>query len=515
MVRIWVGILILLSAQRAFAEPYGIYHFRIPVVAPLNLDFSGFYESNPMTVSRIATLAQSAPNYEAFLSSLQSEAPHLFENYVLLHGTGSLQHATPSKPRVILFGDGLLIAFAEDPATTSRKVEVIAFDPTSAAFSFHEARFANANTAGQVDNAPRSCATCHGSPGRPLWDPYDFWPTAYGSAISRFRSSEERAAYKAIFTLQAQTGIYRYLSDHSRTKFDELALPSIETFTVYLANMNFVRAAERLKAHKSKIGALEYSIFATLRRCEDRDISDQGYAFKDFFPAETWNSASKSYEEILAETKSARIAFKAKLERRYAKQFPNNHTVYSMNHDRLGKEANVAAQLRFVLENIGLSMEFVPTSSGDNKWFMSTPSNFALDFSTALVRFDRDAMMAAGADTMEWASVSCEKARALSLQNLAGFKFPQTPPAPLTADVTPAPIGICIRCHGDNGNPNSTTPKIPFDDTMALKSLFISKPTLRDSIKARIHARDATRMPPSAGLSLDELKSFDDFVEGL
>lgn len=505
-----LALAILLAATAASAEPKLTFHYQFRLSEPLALDIRQFYEQRSLAIPEIETLARSAASYEGFLEALQRRAPVLFENYVLLHGTGSVQPASETHPRVILFGDGLFLAFAEDPTKAERRVEILAFDRATYTFKTHELRF-KPGTPVASESEPPVCATCHGTPTRPLWEPYDFWPGAYGSAISRYRSHDEKASYAAFFA-SARSGIHRLIDDHAVVDTGEHRVPSIETFTVYLANLNFLRVATELKAHKARLEPLKYALFATLRRCSDGSVGGNE-DFASYFPPALFASARQTYDALLASTKAERSAFKAHLDRRYTRTFPSFEPLFLINHERLGREAVVAAQLRFILENAGLSMDGFPTSSGANRYLLSTPSNFGLDMLTALVHFDREGLQNAGATGgTSWATIDCARSKELSRTALASYSFPG---AAAAAPQAAAPLGRCIRCHTIKPENAPGAPFLPFDDTMRLRTLLAERPGLKAAILARLDARGTGQMPPGAPLTTTERAAFAMFLDAL
>ncbi len=113
------------------------------------------------------------------------------DKYSLMTASGSLQSATPTSPRVILFGrpDDAVIAFNEQgSATGDQTVEMIEFDEATAAFEFRRITFPAPGVAGVPMFGPVNdpiCMGCHFGPDpRPNWDAYSHWNNTYGVDLS-------------------------------------------------------------------------------------------------------------------------------------------------------------------------------------------------------------------------------------------------------------------------------------------------------------------------------------------
>jgi hypothetical protein len=123
--------------------------------------------------------ARGATSVEDFLAVLPQD---VWDRYTLLYRSESLQQASYSNPRVVLFGgDGaLLVAFNGDPALEGYKtVEAIEYDEAHANYNFFLVDFSSSEM--KVQSNPEVCAACHRSALRPNWEAYSFWPGAYGA----------------------------------------------------------------------------------------------------------------------------------------------------------------------------------------------------------------------------------------------------------------------------------------------------------------------------------------------
>jgi hypothetical protein len=141
----------------------------------------------------------------------------LRRHYTLVFASRSLQGASFSNPRVILFGSDalLVVTYNGDPHERGYDVvETMEFDPGTAAFAFREIRFANGPDAGPpiVSAAnPSRCAACHGAPARPIWDTPPTWPGVYGERYKAGLSAAETKGIAAFLALQPQHPRYRPL----------------------------------------------------------------------------------------------------------------------------------------------------------------------------------------------------------------------------------------------------------------------------------------------------------------
>ncbi len=114
--------------------------------------------------------------------------PEFHEHYTLMHTSRSLQGASPTAPRGILFGKDakLVISFGGDPQLNGfDTLEVIQFRADRREFEFRQIRFPEGDTTKTVDFSPANpslCMGCHTNRLRPNWERYPEWPGAYGSA---------------------------------------------------------------------------------------------------------------------------------------------------------------------------------------------------------------------------------------------------------------------------------------------------------------------------------------------
>jgi hypothetical protein len=169
-------------------------------------------------------LVPSMHSVDDLLDKLASSYPRSIESFSLVFASRSLQAASPEFPRVIAFGEGfdlnsgknnqLVMAFSGDPARpgydTLEVMSVADGDPT---IRLAEVRFPpNGTGAPVVEENPAKCATCHGSPARPIWDTYPVWPGVYGANEDQPDARlGELASFKVAAAKFGKPGRYRRL----------------------------------------------------------------------------------------------------------------------------------------------------------------------------------------------------------------------------------------------------------------------------------------------------------------
>lgn len=138
-------------------------------------------------VEQVGDWAQKNPKgqIEDFLDWVNLTDPSQLEWFTLMRDSQSAQGASPDAPRAIVFGpeSKFIFTFNGHPEQVGNdEVEMIFFRETPSPrwemrkLSFHTAQgkvvFSEAN--------PAFCLSCHQNPVRPIWNPYDSWPGAYG-----------------------------------------------------------------------------------------------------------------------------------------------------------------------------------------------------------------------------------------------------------------------------------------------------------------------------------------------
>ncbi len=500
-------ILVLLTMSSLLqAKPLDFTSFGPRLARDYQFDMSAFLPADRLRLQEIQDQMPRLNSYEEFLDYLAARRPALFENAVLIHDTGSLQHADREHPRVILFGDGLMLAFAEEPGRTERAVEVIAFNGKT--FDFAELKFADGGVGFQAQ--PQHCQTCHGQNSKPLWDPYDFWPNVYGSAIARFKTDAEKKAYDSIRLKPSKQGIYSRIQWPVPPSNNNSGMDGVETFTQYVTQLQIFASLQRWKEQYPSFTSMTPALLAVLNQCaayeNDKAAAQQ---LAKFFP-ESWKSSIETnfpawHQKVQAERKRF-IAYQVA---RYQKLFPAGKTLFPIDHERLAGETLTTAQFFFVLELAGIHTRDLAMSQGLNPFMLSVPSNLDFDLGTdfSLVAKDlfqklKPALTNGGGYGYTWAQFDCRRLQEESLLQLQNVKM-------ATASTTrfqPAStvFGECMGCHSIEADQRGI-PQIPFDQTGALRQyLKADGGSGLQRIMERVQRTAARQMPPYRKLSSDE-----------
>lgn len=133
------------------------------------------------------------------IRSVDDLVPHLGEHrdyWTPIYESESLHKplTSPERPRYMLTGPDadFVITYVECPPgqragayPDCEKVEIWEFNRAENRFEFKEIVFpgktARASDRPRIDENPTSCANCHGTPPRPIWENYNLWPGVYGS----------------------------------------------------------------------------------------------------------------------------------------------------------------------------------------------------------------------------------------------------------------------------------------------------------------------------------------------
>src|SRR5258706_3124431 len=160
-------------------------------------------------------------------------APALRSRYVLVFDSRSVQEASPSNPRVLLFGNDarFTVSFNGDAGQRGfGAVETMEFSDVTATFTLREIRFPDlAHGPGAVEfseSNPARCTVCHGTPARPVWDTFPLWPGVYGERYQRALSGSEAEGLSAFSSTQAAHPRYRYLEGFNAERFREQLAPT-------------------------------------------------------------------------------------------------------------------------------------------------------------------------------------------------------------------------------------------------------------------------------------------------
>jgi hypothetical protein len=148
--------------------------------------------------------------------------PEAFRSgYTLMNASGSLQDASDTNPRVIMFGADarLTCAFNGDPLQAGfDALECFQFRESERRFDFRQIRFPTStngltqvafSASGQSTDGTVQCSGCHRPDPRPNWEEYSTWPGAYGSEDDGLH--DEAPRYAAFVARRSAHPRYRWL----------------------------------------------------------------------------------------------------------------------------------------------------------------------------------------------------------------------------------------------------------------------------------------------------------------
>ena len=246
----------------------------------------------PLTFEKLSHKLQNCPVFriEELLPLLPSEYR---SRHVLVYASRSLQSASATFPRVILFGFDarFIIAFSGDPNRPGYELlETIEFDDQEKIFQFRSITFPSEISAKESrihpypsEKNPLLCANCHREELRPNWDTYSAWPGVYGSHNDVYPGPENRD-YK-IFqeNIFRKIGRYRHLENAEAYPDSSWYLdyyvwgrPNLQ-FTWLLSLLNSQSIARSIKKTKS-LHPYRYALLASLTcplNFEDPDVVSQ------------------------------------------------------------------------------------------------------------------------------------------------------------------------------------------------------------------------------------------------
>lgn len=477
LVNTCIYILFLLSSY-SFGESRDFLDYSLNMNESYQVNYGSLFMPESLSYQKIIDAQKHFKSYNEFILYLSKSRPSLFKKPVLIHTSGSLQYADTNHPRVILSDGNIFFGFAENPHNSSREVEIIEFDKNKKIFLAHEIVFPK-NDKVQFLESPQKCTSCHGSPIRPLWKPYDIWPNTFGSLAETFSSDTEAAAYDAFFN-QANSGIYSYISRSSNL----VSAQNTADFTMMLASLNQIRVNKILNKRKSEIHALRYFLIAAFNGCfEDTQIKDKKLqAPEEFFSKNTIKNMLP-YEFYKQDTIKARKKMQSDLDQQYFSIF----NLYIKNiaiSQRLDFENFVIAPVRWLLEPFGLYWREIAFADGVNNYSVQVPSNLIFEWSTGMAEVFNDLFVEMKPELQSFAGNNYKKKQFplfnctdLKLKSLEATKSLTIPTSKdilknssrWNVKIGLSPMSRCIKCHTDRTQIDVATPFIPFDHNLELK----------------------------------------------
>lgn len=294
-----------------------------------------------------------------FLPKLGKRFPDLREHYTLMRYSDSAQEAEPTSPRIIAFSKDarLVMALAGHPSFEGyHDLEVCEFNDQTEGFEFSRLSFPEEGAVRRVDFSAinsQSCTDCHRDDPRPNWEPYNFWPNAYGTVdqLNHYGeidlSREDEAIHFSDF-LKTNAFLGRYSILRGLDTLYQLKargrrrLPNLE-LTQKLSALNF-RRISRLVRQTPDYARYKFAIFAALLDCED---------IESFLPETDRTHHAGSAADWLKDTE-------ASLRVRVKNPQPDYHAPY-------------VSKLRYLLEGRGISMKDWSMSHSQETYNFMTP----------------------------------------------------------------------------------------------------------------------------------------------
>lgn len=458
---------------------------------------------------------------------IQKQAPQMLQQPVFIHTSGSLQPSLPLQPRVLLYGSNMTLSFSELDKT-KKSVEILEFNNKTFQFSTHEIVFQKSGQVDFVDN-PKACASCHGQPIKPLWEAYDFWPSAVGSfSGSSFSSQLEKSLISWVESNPHSNPVLQMIN---RTPVN--LKKSINTFTAYLAQQNFLNSANHLKEEFSPSGKLHpfrYYILGVLS-CSDKSTTAKlpsNIIYKEFLPAhieKAWPiSFDQVYQDVVQSNKTVKNFLFTHYKRRLTDAKPPESHPLGLERLR-ANEIAMGSQLGFLFANLGLDLKEFTLSTRRDSYILSTPNVFELDLQKTFIYFmphilkELDYSLVQN-EFLQYYKFNCEQLKEKSKKELAQYNQITSGHFISALETQPSQPAIakCVRCHTQSQKLGDTTPipYIPFDNT-ALLSEQLRDTDLLESIKERIESDDEVeRMPKdSPPLTATEKAAFLEALEKL
>lgn len=458
-------------------------------------------------------------SYPEFLDYLFSAAPSLAHHHVLLHHSASLQLASFEFPRVIVFDGGKAFAFSEHPENRAIKVEMM--EVSADDYSLELAEISFPATGGvKVKRNPKACLACHGSPAKMLWDPYDFWPNAFGSAVGAMMGQPESDAYQRLRARASESPVLQRLRLREHL---ELTKEENTPFTQYVGQINLAGQLGRLLKGQDLSG-WRFPLLSAVTACHSTMNTDFAHARRSFLellqPEETKEMATR-LDKVHSDLAIARRHMKVTHTGLMSRYFNDPQLPLRMDHERLVGEVTDLALVRTVIDAAGLNLNNLSTSHLGNDFFISNPSNWLLDFTAVLyeVRPDLFAGIAIrpellGTQHPGWITLDCAELREKSRREKRPAPAPSQWRSHEAVKYERPAINRCVKCHAEGLD--AEAPYLPFDDSVTL-ARWLRDPNkkLAARIQNRIERRDDRQMPPGRPLSREEIDSLKEMIEAL
>lgn len=517
-----------LGQFQVYSQPYGSR--QTPPLYSLGYKFKGsqivangvFSDKTVPSFAQLQRDQHRFSNYIEFVDYLFSTAPALRQQFVLLHQSASLQIASKTHPRILVFGGGKVFTFSEHPDNKKLRVEMMEIDSNTRDINLREIIFGE--NGAQFDPNPKSCVACHGSPAKPVWDPYDFWPNAFGSLSGSAPGRDEIRAYKNLVDKKSHSPVLEQLIFPSEPNLTD---EQINPLTYVLSQAHFYNWWKRKLApfpQQSDLNGFRYALLSTLNLCQYQSTRN-GFAHEKAKVLELFTKSAIPQEAkdrldlIFSTIENDRRKFKTFLESSYDNLFPHHDVDFSFSRTRLDSESQALALTYWILDLAGIDTSDLPMSLVKNNYLVSMPTNFPLDLLTVLYDVRPDLFYDLEVTSQDlatghsgWIKLNCEQLRTLARGQTTDFSAPTQWLQPNRIRTSQPPINRCAKCHVEGADP--LAPAIPFHDSQ-LMARQLRNTHLGKAILSRIHDEGKNQMPPRHPLSRTEKEAVSAYIEAL
>lgn len=215
--------------------------------------------------------SQNITSIEELLPKLPSQ---YLQNYNLIYNSRSLQGASFTNPRVLMFGSNasLIMTFnGSEDQNNFNNLELMQFDKEKRTFNFQDIEFELGKAPKFSKKNPESCLKCHGQDPKPIWDNYPFWPGVYGSSEDRLNLAEGSHFYRYNEN-KKQHPRYKHLIDLERNAFNNLKLTDL------LGRMNLSRVSKKFTS-KEVFYPFRYLFIAATLNCFEIDENGKNISY--------------------------------------------------------------------------------------------------------------------------------------------------------------------------------------------------------------------------------------------
>lgn len=457
----------------------------------------------------------------------------LLSNYALVFNSRSLQGASFTNPRAILFGSDarLIISFNGDATQKGYDaLEVMEYQDEGHQFVFREIEFPQGDAGEQrlriSEPNPHRCLFCHGAPPRPIWDTHPIWPGAYGERYLVPLGNSEAQGLKDFLGTRSSNSRYQYLRN-------------VEVFgdpNTFAPNAKFLYSGTEVEppnAHLSRLLAglnaeamiqdivssprfhlLRYAALASLAK----DCGD----LSNYLPPSLALQVSAGFGEFVEETR------RVNREQQQVKQLRVASNAYR-GQDNAEVVEDLAAT-RYVAEALlGVNTREWTLALEKDTFDFTSPQSFAQELEVKLLgaikQGDSDLQNMASYREVGQAHKYCKYLMKKSAESMIGWEGvnAQLSAAPNStvpriqsmAKSVPAMLHLCANCHQ-----GEIAPALPFSNpqetALRLKQTGFARGSLLDEILYRLSAQAGQdRMPRGVNLTDDEVENLKQYFRSL